>query len=1432
MMMDPRTAVRGPTLGHGSFDPRAIVPARIANPGHDSKLPPPRGVPYPPSAAVARPPGAPQQQQPPQQQPEQNGPKDLMTVKDLMINVIERSLSTSVPGGQQQQQQQRAPQQSSSSQGAPVEQPTTIHQLLEHSADPALRFRGNNALPPQKTAMAPPRAVPANSGAPSSGDCETLDLSMPRRREVSPPPASSPHPSQVPGHYREPTGNQPRSSPSIGQPPPAHSSNKAKTNPDPYFRGAAERAPSAPSSASAVTYGPDGRPLSTSPHLGIHPSSRTAPSPGLVHAARPGPSHGGVPRPPTAATIMQYAPRMTGVAHAKPGAAPPSPKLNHPQQHPSRVLTIQTGSITQGTPVNQGASLSRYDPLMKVGAPEKSGSITHGTPYDKKHAQVINITEHGRYAAAAAAAAAQDNRATVAAANAAAAAAAVDHYRRTTSPGGYPYSNQGSAVAAAAAAAAVQSRSGSTAATSYTQEPHISSRQVIMNDYAMARGPEMQRRPDSREQRPVSPRSASRDLSPRPRPLDQRIVTDPRAALDPRRDPRAELRLVQDHRSDPNHRGDPRALISHDIRGDPRVTSDPRSIGLEHRSDPRVGLEHRGDPRAGLPDPRSMDPRLRDPDHRAAVAAATAAAAIDPRHAIDHRRTSSAAAAAAAAELRPDVRVIQDPRSIDFRNRSLSYYAQQPGAVAAPPQLPQGYITSDGKYVLPTGAAPAAVRSRSPPASHRIPTPNSTPPPPRTTSAATIIQRSVAPPAALGGGITSGRPIASKAGPPIPAAAAAALGAHRGEVEIYRTNPEVTISKTSSPRHLPGAGPPHDGGGHNPLTLLSDTSAQQSRLPERSRVAAAAAILPPAAVANLSRQEYERQLYERQRHQQPPATHAPTSSAASITSARVTEVYPGQQLAPQVSLEREKQKFLLQDMERVERQLGQSVVASTSSKPPPLAPTRTPPVAVPVGSSAAPPPPREEVRSLSAATLIDAIITKQITSGPPPENTSGPLPQSKKPFSRSPAELAGSTPQEDTAKMAAMQAAVNLQALQKAQQAAQQQNKTPPSRSPSLKGEPNGPDGLHAEHSNSAPGSRPVSRSGSTNNHLAEAENNSAAATTSKVPSPIPDGMTPEQYWKRRGYPPSSQAPGSSSSNSSMPAPRPVVTGLAPSPSTDERQITRVAQPISPKRPAAAVEQISPPGATKEGKPSGSTGPAPTSAGGAAAQPTQSQQQPPTTADGKPSLSALDYVKNKIVEEMKKSDGKAAAALKEAESSSATAASATSAQPSSATAAPPTTSAAGATPNTAPKRPHENHVPLSSSDGMSKNSDSPKKPKLDEASEKRPTVTAVAAPLNAPDSPGSEGEMVIDESAPAADSKSAPNANSGGKPNADVAKKPPPMFNSTPAAAADAAKMSLNSTSPSSSSKPPALPTKLPATATAPSKPNPPPKPTYDDLSD
>ena len=72
-----------------------------------------------------------------------------------------------------------------------------------------------------------------------------------------------------------------------------------------------------------------------------------------------------------------------------------------------------------------------------------------------------------------------------------------------------------------------------------------------------------------------------------------------------------------------------------------------------------------------------------------------------------------------------------------------------------------------------------------------------------------------------------------------------------------------------------------------------------------------------------------------------------------------------------------------QDRERVERELGQSVAAS--AKPPPLAPAAAPrpgptghhPGQQP-GSSSSAAAPREEVRSLSATALIDAIITKQV----------------------------------------------------------------------------------------------------------------------------------------------------------------------------------------------------------------------------------------------------------------------------------------------------------------------------------------------------------------------------------------------------------------------------------------------------------------------
>jgi hypothetical protein len=1349
-----------------------------------------------------------------------------------MINVIERSLSTSVAGGaaavaggaqcaqvaaQSQRPHLALPPSHLPSGGAP----TTIHELLEHS-DPTPRRPG---MPVPKTAMAPPRSAPSSNSASASNDCETLDLSMPRRREASPPGGS--HPSQMGAAgqplYREPPigGHHPRSSPNMGQPPPAHSGNKVKTNPDPYFRSSAEQRVPPPAASPSVTYGPDGRPLSTSPHLGLHPS-RTAPSPGL---SRPGPSgHVASVAPPPSrhppGVPLQYMQRPSApVSKALGGPSPVSPKMTSMAGRP---IAMTTGSITQGTPVNQGglalhrAAAAAYDPLMKVTAPEKSGSITHGTPmFEKKHGPILSINEHGRYSV--------ENRAAVQAA-----AAAADHYRRTTSPGGYPYSSQSpvasrpSSAAAAAAYAAAQ------------QEPHMSSRQVIMNDYAMARGPEMQRRPDSREHpgsRALSPaRGSSRDHSPRPRSLDPRAVADPRAAqVDLRRDPRAELRLVSELRSDPNHRGDPRAMMIHDIRVDPRAAAaaaDHRSIGLEHRGDPRLGLDPRGDPRAGLEAHRAaIDPRIGlDPR-----------AGLDPRLSIDHRRL-----AASATDSRSEVRIIQDtrtssassidPRSVDFRNaRAIGYYNSQAGQQIPPQQQPQSYMTSDGKYVIHSGAPPPGVRTRSPPTSHRT-TPNSTPPPPRATSAATIIQRSVA------GGITSGKPLPQKPGPPV---SAATIGGHR-EVEIYRTNPEVTISKTSSPRHPPSV--PHDGSSvHNPLTSLSDVAVQQPKLPERER----ANLLAQHNSANMSKQEYERHYRERF-GAAPPGHGIPSSSAVSATVTRPTDYHTGQ-IAQQVSLERAKQKYILQDKERVERELGAS-----TSRPPPLALTRPPGLMQTSGQPFSHTGKDEvQVQKLTAASLIDAIITKSITTGPPAE-LGGPLPQSSKPFSRSPAELAGSTPQEDTAKIAAMQAAAN--ANLHAMQAAAALSKTPPSRSPSLKGgELNGPDG--AEHGmSSAPGSRPVSRSSSVNEHRAMAGGGADQqlhqgapadlTAASKIPSPIPEGMTPEQYWKRRGYPSSAQTP---THSTGMPAPR-TVTGLAPSPVMEERQITRVAQPVSPKKPM--LEPISPP--TLTAPPTGAEGSEQMARFFDTRKRATQPQPPPATTlgptplpqcapgassqDGRPpGMSPLDYVKNKIVEEMKKSD-----APGEENDASETPAATTDSTPASTapTTTTPTITSSAAAPASAPlKRTHENHTttPAPSSNGGAQKAAAGETKSKKAKAEATTSNDVFSAP---PDSPGSEGEMVIDESV-------RPETAASSSSSETKTAAPPPPTNSTPATSSSsnslgaattvtnstAAKVAATAVNSKPTAPPPsaATPTATPAAAASKA---PLPKPTYEPLSD
>jgi hypothetical protein len=119
-------------------------------------------------------------------------------------------------------------------------------------------------------------------------------------------------------------------------------------------------------------------------------------------------------------------------------------------------LTIQTGSITQGTPVNPGASRS-YEPLLKVTPPgTDKGSITQGTPvYDKKH-HLIAMQQDA------------------ASKNMAFDRPGAEYYRRVEP------SAASSSSAAAQAYFASQARA-------YGSDSHISSRQVLMNDFAMAR---------------------------------------------------------------------------------------------------------------------------------------------------------------------------------------------------------------------------------------------------------------------------------------------------------------------------------------------------------------------------------------------------------------------------------------------------------------------------------------------------------------------------------------------------------------------------------------------------------------------------------------------------------------------------------------------------------------------------------------------------------------------------------------------------------------------------------------------------------------------------------------------------------------------------------------------------------------------------------
>ncbi|XP_059091907.1 nuclear receptor corepressor 2-like isoform X2 [Tigriopus californicus] len=1137
-----------------------------------------------------------------------NGPnasRDTITVKELMINVIERSLSNPQSSGPHvgSVPTTNANLPRTMAQGSDP----TIHNILEHAGpNPTKvpfpgRMQTGPGPPPsllKPGSMAPPSVVrPPPSvvrGPPghqntsaqpsqSTNECETLDLSMPRRRDPTPPPAQNlVQPSH---HYREPQlshhlAGEGQAPSRAGPPPPAHSGNKVKTNPDPYFRGDHSRQ----QAQSPLIYGPDGRPLASVQHVGQPP--------GLAHAR-------GAPGPPSATAVTNQRPTVRTHNLGYPAAQSAGGPTRHAQMSPKLPGSNRSfsGSITQGTPVNHGmqsvAHRSAYDAAhMKVSPHERVGSITHGTPlYDKKHSQVINLGDPSKIVY---------ERAPQGSA---------EYFRRTVSPAGsnnaYNYPPSTSAQAQAQAQAQASSSRGSP----YV-ETHMSSRQVIINDFAMARSTEMQRRPDSREQgRPLSPpRHSGRDPSPRPRSLD-RVMTDPRNQIDLRRDvrsmdPRFDPRLI-DARLLPEHRGDPKAdLRALDTRGgDPRSVHESR-VSLEHRQDLRI--DPRGDPRAGL-DPRG-DPR----------------ATLDPRlH--DPRRSSTITA---------DLRMMGDPRARMEHHDPRRY-----------PSFPAGgYITPDGKVVQHPGSIrdPARTPPRSSPAAT----------PPERSSA--VIHRQ--------GSLTSGKPVVPKS----------SLG-HR-EVEIYRTNPEVTISKTSSPRQIFE---------NNALASLVDVAVQQPKLPDGKDRA-----------AQIQRQAYERQLYE---------MRVAASQAASMGPARAS----GGDITLQVRNERAKQLSLMQDKDRYERAAAASAAMAKATAHPGVA-----------GAG-------NGDRSLTAASLIDAIITHSIHSGPnqDPSVAVAAMAVAKQiPYRQNPGgelSVSATNPMDDKPGQSSFKV----------------------SRSPSLKGEnTNGPD------DGSAHGSRPGSRSSATIELRPPSEHSSEMQMPNMGHSNA-DGSAPEQHWKRRGYPNASGV----SAASVMPAPRPsnTLTGV------DERSITRVPQTGSPIKNSSdnpgqssssslgrpGIEPISPP-----------LEPQVVSQNGGDQR--TSGKKPGEEGTG---LSPLEYMKNKIAEEMKKSDGSGGSRipLNAASTDSPATITPLKRQADNHLRPPPPSSANTSDPHSrANSHPSSgNTAPQSSTDG---DESMRKKPRLDEP----PPQSLVTGPNSAPsgppqpvtgdivppDSPGSEGEMVIDES--------------------------------------------------------------------------------------
>lgn len=943
------------------------------------------------------------------------GNKDTITVKELMINVIDKALSTPYQAQVQAAGGGGNPAAGHASQPPPS---PTIQNLLDSSSKPPNKtnyVRDKMGLNPRVGSMAPPAAPPpsnaASSAASQQNDCETLDLSMPRRRESANTPPTNYSQQQARGdpmlHRRSPSF---ASNSADARPPPAHA-NKVKT--EPYLR---EISPSY-----------DGRTLTvTPPHLLGTPSGSSSgarPPSNIARSSQPPPPQSYLSRSSLPPTTLAAAGRQPALS-PKMASKPP--------------LTIQTGSITQGTPAIQ----QRYgEPLLKLTPTESraagGGSITQGTPcFDK------NIRRDSAYYPA--------------------------QGRSQGSAGAFP-------------------------------DQHLSSRQVIMNDYAMARSTEMQRRPDSREahhSRSISPGRRS-DLSPRPRTIDPRTAAG------------AQL-LSRDGRP---------------VSTDPRY--DPRYLAAVQAEQSRMsGLpEARGDPKADLP------------GHK------------DPR-AVGLQRAQPAA------------------------TLSRNYFNT---TIASQLQSQQVYLTSDGRY---------ASRSRSPP--------RSTPPPSRPSM--TMPRQ---------GGITSGKPIVTK--------------------ELYRTAPEVTISKTSSPRGLP-----YNEVTNNALASLVDVAVQQPKLDlTQIRTQQQAAAL--MAMANNSKAAsslvsvnntifFSVRLFIKTAFLQ-------TSAAAAVAAS---------QLAQQVQAS--KQYYLVNDhAAAVAAASGFSSAAritAASSKPPSSTSSLSRPDAPAVIISERDRNTQQQQLALAAAKLtgntpqnvIDAIITQSIQGVPD--------------------GLKLAAQQEELVK--AMTVKAQLEKFEAAVAAHQQ---------------------AAAAAANSS--SRPPSSSSSADHP--QKPNIPADMMLNRELSITPASSGTEEFLKKRQIMITTSATLTPTSSASAPTRA----------GADERQIIRVAQPVSPAKPAASLPP--PPAAPEHSADNG--------------------DQPP------PGMSPLDYVKNKIVEEMKKhgEDGNPL--------------------PSSS----PTPAAVPGQKRSAEEAPA--------------NVEDKKKAKTDDLGPSEPPApVAPAAPAVLPESPGSPGDMVIDES--------------------------------------------------------------------------------------